>query len=133
MRYIIREYAKKLFHIRKKHPGNIPTNPKSFAQKAFEEANTLVAKGHLKESITFFEQAIAYIDRITYHHYKGNAHDRLGEFAEAEKEWKSSISKDDPRLLETISDIIMRLIFRGDRKKAEIWLTKAFEIWKKSF
>ena len=133
MIYIIREYAKKLFHIRKKHPGNIPTNPESFAQKAFEEANTLVAKGHLKESITFFEQAIAYIDRTTYHHYKGNAHDRLGEFAEAEKEWKSSISKDNPRLLETISDIIMRLIFRGDRDKAEIWLTKAFEIWKKSF
>jgi putative glycosyltransferase (TIGR04372 family) len=103
------------------------------AQSYFQEANGLVASGHLKESIAYFEKAIAHIDSATYHHYKGNAHDRLGEFAEAENEWTASISKHDPHLLETISDIIMRLIFRGDRKKAEIWLTKAFEIWKKSF
>ena len=105
----------------------------SKAQKSFQAANGLVANGRLKESIAFFQQAIDLVDLSIYHHYKGNAQDRLGEFAEAEKEWKSSISKDDSHLLETISDIIMRLIFRGDRGKAEIWLTKAFEIWKKSF
>ena len=55
MIYFIREYAKKLFHIRKKHPGNIPTNPESFAQKAFEEANTLVARATSKNQSMFQE------------------------------------------------------------------------------
>ena len=69
------------------------------AQSYFQEANGLVASGHLKESIAYFEKAIAHIDSATYHHYKGNAHDRLGEFAEAENEWTESISKNDPIFL----------------------------------
>ena len=133
MIYNLFKYTKKILHIKTKDVENIPTNSKAFAQKAFEEANNLVAKSCLKESIACFERALALIDSTVYHHYKGNAHDRLGEFAEAENEWKASISKDHPHLLETISDIVMRLIFRGDRGKAEIWLGKAYEIWKKSF
>jgi putative glycosyltransferase (TIGR04372 family) len=104
-----------------------------YAGLCFNYGNLLAENGKLEAALEAYQRAERLgFDSWIFHHYRGNLLDRLGRFAEALPLWEKAVAVDYPERLAVFSDIIMRLVFRGDRAKAEEWLQRVFVLWNES-
>ncbi len=104
------------------------------AGACFNDAQRLTNEGNFAEAEKMYEKAkrLGFASPVL-EHYHGCLLDRMNEpLPKVLEHWAKAVSQDFPGVLGTFSDIVMRLVFRGDRPEANRWTSRAAEAYQRS-